>query len=142
MFLTDPEHDKTRRECETLKNVVKFFASIVANKEQTAIRAIQQLPADAPAVVCDAVGIKYREYSQYLMTYKTERDLLKVIEQAQVDDTPFLRFCRASLAVNHGTIISAPSQRKPSGPVDPVTAAKMLTGTLRRSPPAVDPEFA
>jgi hypothetical protein len=98
---TDPEHFKIRAERDILRSVVKFLAGAVTNKEEAAIRAIQALPADAACSVCDAVGIKEREYRQYLQTYRSERDLLSVIEKAKVDDTPLLRFVRAALAVNH-----------------------------------------
>jgi hypothetical protein len=83
------------------------------HKEQTAIRAIQQLPADSASLVCEAVGINNREYRQYLHTYKTERDLLNVVERADLDaDTLLLRFCRAALAVNHS--LNLPSQKPKS----------------------------
>jgi hypothetical protein len=59
------------------------------------------LPTEAASIVCDAVGIKVNEYRQYLQNYRSERDLLNVIEKALVDDTPLLRFVRAALAVNH-----------------------------------------
>ncbi len=53
-------------------------------------------------MVCEALEINNREYRQYLHTYKTERDLLGVIERADPNaDTSLLRFCRAALAVNH-----------------------------------------
>ncbi len=101
IVVPDPEHEKTRQQCETLSAALNFLAGVSSHKEQTAIRAIQQLPADAASLVCDAVGINYREYSQYLMIYKTERDLLNVVERADPDaDTSLLRFCRAALAVN------------------------------------------
>jgi hypothetical protein len=97
----DPEHEKTRQQCEMLKSVVKFVAGIAPNKEQAAVRAVQQLNQSVAVIVCDAMGISYREYAQYLMTYKTERDLLSVVERADPDaDTSLLRFCRAALAVN------------------------------------------
>jgi hypothetical protein len=57
--------------------------------------------------------------------------LLNVIEKAQVDDTPLLRFVRAALSVIYGTNISGPRRRESSAPMDPVTAAKYLTGTLK-----------
>jgi len=97
----DPEHEKTRQQCETLKAAIKFLAGVTSNREQTAIRAIQQLPTEAASIVCDAVGIKVNEYRQYLQNYRSERDLLTVIAKALVDDTPLLRFVRAALAVNH-----------------------------------------
>lgn len=98
----DPEHAKIRQQCEALSTALKFLGGVVANKEQTAIRAIQQLPADTASLVCEDVGINYREYAQYLMTYKSQRDLLNVVERANPDaDTSLLRFCRAALAVNH-----------------------------------------
>jgi hypothetical protein len=56
--------------------------------------------------------------------------LLNVIERAEVDDTPLLRFVRAALGVIHGTNISG-TRRRDSAPMDPVTAAKYLTGTLK-----------
>jgi hypothetical protein len=60
------------------------------------------LNQSAAVIVCDAVGINFREYAQYLTIYKTERDLLNVVERADLDaDTLLLRFCRAALAVNH-----------------------------------------
>jgi hypothetical protein len=60
------------------------------------------LNQSAAVIVCDAVGINFREYAQYLTIYKTERDLLNVVERADPDaDTSLLRFCRAALAVNH-----------------------------------------
>ena len=130
IVVPDPEHEKTRQQNETMGAALKSLAGVVANKEQTAIRAIQQLPAEAASLVCEAVGIKDREYRQYLYTYRSERDLLDVIEKAQVDDTPLLRFVRAALAVNHGTNVSGPGRRD-RAPIDPVTAAKYLTGTLK-----------
>jgi hypothetical protein len=104
----DPEHKKVRAERDTLSAAFKFLAGVVTNKEQAAIQAIQQLPADAACSVCDAVGIKEREYRQYLQTYRSERDLLNVIENAQVDDTPLLRFVRAALSVNHSLNLDVP----------------------------------
>lgn len=112
IIVPDPEHEKTRQQCETLKSAVKFLAGVSSHKEQTAIRAIQQLPADAASLVCEAVGINYREYAQYLMIYKTERDLLNVVERADPDaDTSLLRFCRAALAVNQSLNL-APQKAK------------------------------
>ena len=103
----DPEHEKTRQQCETLKTVVKFLAGIAPNKEQAAVRAVQQLNQSAAVIVCDAVGINYREYAQYLITYKTERDLLNIVERAYPDaDTSLLRFCRAVLAVHSLNLVS------------------------------------
>jgi hypothetical protein len=107
----DPEHTKVRAERDTLGAALKFLAGVVANREQAAIRAIQQLPADAASLVCEAVGIKEREYRQYLMTYTTEQSLLGVIERAQVDDTPLLRFVRAALAVNHSLNLASPKPK-------------------------------
>ena len=63
-------------------------------------------------MVCDAVGINYWEYAQYLMTYKTERDLLNVVERTDPDaDTSLLRFCRAALAVNHNLDVNYRNRR-------------------------------
>src|ERR1035437_4536892 len=107
----DPDHEKIRKESETLRASLKFLAEVVSNKEQAAVRAIQQLPAEAASIVCDSLGIKEREYRQYLQTYRSERDLLNVIEKAQVDDTPLLRFCRAVLAVNHSVNLAAPKTK-------------------------------
>jgi len=114
-----------------LTAALRFLAGVVANKEQTAIRAIQQLPADVASLVCDSLGINFREYRQYLNSYRSECDLLSVIEKAQVDDTPLLRFVRAALSVIYGTNISGPRRRESIAPMDPVTAAKYLTGTLK-----------
>jgi hypothetical protein len=63
---TDPEHLKIRAQRDTLTAALRFLAGVVANKEQTAIRAIQQLPTDVASSVCDSLGINYREYRQYL----------------------------------------------------------------------------
>ena len=104
----DPEHEKTRQQYEILKSVVKFLAGIAPNKEQAAVRAVQQLNQSAAVIVCDAVGINYREYAQYLITYKTERDLLNVVERADHDaDTSLLRFCRAALAIHSVNLASS-----------------------------------
>jgi hypothetical protein len=127
IVVPDPDREKPRQQCATLTAALRFLAGIVSNKEQTAIRAIQQLPTEAASMVCDAVGIKEREYRRYLQTYRNERDLLNVIEKAEVDDTPLLRFVRAALSVIHGTNISGPCRRE-SAPMDLVTAAKYLTG--------------
>ena len=109
----DPEHAKTRQHCETLSAALTFLAGVSSHKEQTAIRAIQQLDQSAAVIVCDAVGINYRGYAQYLMTYKTERDLLNVIERADEDaDTSLLRFCRAALAVNHNFDTRSPKPNR------------------------------
>ena len=117
---------------------LKFLAGVVANKEQVAIRAIQQLPADAASLVCDSLGIK--EARQYLQTCRSERDLLNVIEKAQVDDTPLLRFVRAALAVNHSLNLASPRKKATSDcypvNVETLTAeeklrrAKLETGTI------------
>jgi hypothetical protein len=130
IVVPDPEHERIRQQNETLRAALKFLGGVVANKAEVAIRAIQQLPADAASLVCDAVEINYREYRQYLHSYRSERDLLNVIEKAEVDDTPLLRFVRAALSVIHGTNISGPRRRE-SPLMDPVTAAKYLTGTLK-----------
>ena len=134
----DPGHSKTRQQCDTLSASLKFLTRYVEAREQTAVRAIQQLPAEAASIVCDAVGINYREYLQYLMTYRTERDLLKVIEQAQVNDTPLLRFVRAALSVMHSLNLAAPragrSDARPESNEmtgeEKLRRAKIETGTL------------
>ncbi len=108
---TDPEHLKIRAENATLSTAFRFLARVVSVKEQAAIRAIQQLSPDAASLVCEAVEIKEGEYREYLRTYATEQSLLSVIERAQVDDTPLLRFCRAALAVNHDLNL-APKKRR------------------------------
>jgi hypothetical protein len=64
IVVPDPDREKTRQQCEALKSVVSFRSTQVVNQDQTAIRAIQQLPADAARSVCEAVGIKDREYRQ------------------------------------------------------------------------------
>lgn len=46
------------------------------------------------------------------MTYTTEQTLLDVIERAQIDDTPLLRFVRAALAVNHSLDVSSPKPKR------------------------------
>lgn len=131
----DPEHLRIRAERDTLNAGVKFLAGVVANKEQTAILAIQQLPAEAATLVCEAVGINYREYRQYLNSHRSERDLLGVIEKAQVDDTPLLRFVRAALAVNHSlNVVPEPRRADPDislSAEDKLRAAKQLTKTSR-----------
>jgi hypothetical protein len=58
IVVTEPEHERIRQQNETLRAALRFLADVVANKEQTTIRAIQQLPADAASLVCEAVGIK------------------------------------------------------------------------------------
>jgi hypothetical protein len=59
------------------------------------------LNQSAAVIVCDAVGINSREYRQCLQTYKTERDLMNVVQRADPNaDTSLLRFCRAALAIN------------------------------------------
>jgi hypothetical protein len=141
IVVTDPEHERIRQQNEILGAALSFLSTQVLNREQTAIRAIRQLSADAASLVCEAVGIKDREYRHYLQTYRSERDLLNVIEKAQVDDTPLLRFVRAALAVNHSLNLAAP--RKSTGTqtdrpanVETLTGeeklrcAKMETGTL------------
>lgn len=109
----DPEHAKIRQQCETLSAALKFLGGVSSHKEQTAIRAIQQLPADVASLVCDAVGINNREYRQYLQSYKTERDLLNVVERADPEaDNPLLRFCRAALAVNHSRDVALQKSKR------------------------------
>jgi len=110
--IPDPEHTKTLQQCEILSAALKFLAGVSSHKEHTAIRAIQELPVDAASLVCEAVGINDLEYRQYLHTYKTERDLLNVVERADPDtDTSFLLFCRAALAVNHSlNVVSKPTR--------------------------------
>jgi hypothetical protein len=106
-------NDKTRQQCETLKTVVKFLAGTAPNKEQAAVRALRELPADAASWVCDAVGINYHEYAGYLITYKMERDLLNIVERADPDaETSLLRFCRAALAVNHSLNLASPKPKR------------------------------
>ena len=96
----DPEHEKVRRKNDMLKSVLSLLITQI-DREQVAVRALRELPADAASSLCDALGINYREYAQYLIIYKTERDLLNVVERADPDaDTSLLRFCRAALAVN------------------------------------------
>jgi hypothetical protein len=106
----DPEHSKTRQQSEALRAVVSFLSTQV-NREQTAIRAIQQLSSDAASIICDAVGIKVDDYRQYLQNYRSERDFLNVIEKAQVDDSSLLRFVRAALVVTHSLNPTSPQPK-------------------------------
>ena len=147
----DPEHEKTRRECETLRSVVNFLTANVGHKEQTAIRAIQELPAVVASIICDGGGLHYNEYALWLRTYPTFRQLSDVIEKAtSVDDSPLLRFCRTSLAVNHQVALPEPRSRltpckekvEMLTAEEKITQAKKATGTLKNHPePAVIGDF-
>ena len=132
-------------------SVVNFMTANVEHKGQTAIRAIQELPAVAASIICDGVGLHYNEYALWLRTYPTFRQLSDVIEKATaVDDLPLLRFCRASLAINHQVALPEPRSRlTPSREnvemltaEEKITQAKKATGTLKNHPePAVIGDF-
>ncbi|MGA7694120.1 MAG: hypothetical protein WCA76_03780 [Candidatus Sulfotelmatobacter sp.] len=135
VIVPDPEAQRLRANNTRLQRTIDFTVKQIANPEMTAIRAIREVPESAD-MICAGLGINHDEYRRYLMTYTREQDLLKVLEQAQVTDTPLLRFCRAALSVIHGTNIFGPRRRE-SVPMDPVIAAKYLTGTLK----PVDDDF-
>ena len=138
----DPEHEKTRQQCETLTAVIDFLLRHVEKKEQTAIRAVQELTPAQASRVCEGVGLHYNDYAQWLRNYSTFRQLNDVIEKARIDTSPLLRFCRAALAVNHQVAVAEPRRKAESENYTSVTGeeklrrAKLETGTLTRG--AVD----
>jgi hypothetical protein len=104
---------------------IRVIAAQIGDKEVTAVRITQHGSPEVAALICQELGIKYNQYRQYLGTYKTERDLLNVIERAEVDDSPLLRFCRAARAVIHNTHVGTRRREV----TDPVLLAKMSVGT-------------
>jgi hypothetical protein len=138
----DPEHEKTRQQCETLTAVIDFLLRHVEKKEQTAIRAVQELTPAQASRVCEGVGLHYNDYAQWLRNYSTFRQLNDVIEKARIDTSPLLRFCRAALAVNHQVAVAEPRRKAEPENYTSVTGeeklrrAKLETGMLTRG--AVD----
>jgi hypothetical protein len=133
----DPEHKTVRAERDTLATAIQIISAQIDNKEVAAVRAIRDADPSVASLICGHLGINYREYLQYLTTYKTERDLLNVIEKAQVEDSPFLRFCRAALSVCHSLSLAAPRKSADAAREnaemtgeEKLRRAKLETGTL------------
>lgn len=147
----DPEHAAVRRQMEDYRAAVEFLTTTAGGREQTCIRAVQTLDRQSATIVCNALGIPWNDYACWVRSYNTEIGLRNVIEKATaVDDSPLLRFCRASLAVNFDTTLAEPRSRlTPSKEkVETLTAeekivqAKRATGTLKNHPePAIIGDF-
>ncbi len=137
----DPEHARVRRQMEDYRAAVDFLTATAGGKEKVAVRAVQALDRASATIMCNALGIPWNDYACWVRSYNTEISLRNVIEKATaVDDSPLLRFCRASLAVNFDTLLAEPRSRltpHKEEKVETLTAeekldqAKRLTGTKK-----------
>jgi hypothetical protein len=98
--IPDPEAAQLREQNSGFITLLKTVAESLDDIErpQMAIRVIQTCPPATAKVFVQMLGLNYESYAQMLGTYKSERELLDVIERATVEG-PAVIFAKAALAV-------------------------------------------
>jgi hypothetical protein len=98
--ISDPEAAQLREQNSGFITLLKTVAESLddTQRPQMAIRVIQTCPPATAKVFVPMLGLNYESYAQMLGTYKTERELLDVIERATVEG-PAVIFAKAALAV-------------------------------------------
>jgi hypothetical protein len=117
--IVDPETARVKDSNAALDSVLKVLASRITSedgKAQMAVRVMQSCSESAARLFLPMLGLNYVEYARMMLNYKTDRELLDIVEKA-VNDGPLSRFARARLAVNHHTAVAA----RPSQPFVPDT---------------------
>jgi len=77
---------------------------------------MQSCPESAARLFLPMLGLDYVEYARMMLNYKTDRELLDIVEKAVNGDGPLSRFARARLAVNHQTAVAAKPSPQPFVP--------------------------
>jgi hypothetical protein len=100
LTIPDPEAHQLREQNSGFVALLKIIAESLNDIErpQMAIRVIQSCTPATAKVFVPMLGLNYESYAQMLGTYKTERELLDVIERATVEG-PAVIFAKAALAV-------------------------------------------
>lgn len=114
--VSDPETARVKELNAALENLLRVLASRITSddgKAQMAVRVLQACPASAARLFLPMLGLDYTEYARMMLNYSTERELLRIVENAVNGDGPLSRFARARLAVNHQAAIAAKPKSQP-----------------------------
>jgi hypothetical protein len=114
--VSDPETARVKELNAALENLLRVLASRITSddgKAQMAVRVLQACPAPAARLFLPMLGLDYTEYARMMLNYSTERELLRIVENAVNGDGPLSRFARARLAVNHQAAIAAKPKSQP-----------------------------
>jgi hypothetical protein len=117
--VTDSETVRVKELNTALDTLLKVLASRITSddaKAQMAIRVMQSCPESAARMFLRMLGLDYTDYARMMLNYKTEQELLRVVEKAVNGDGPLSRFARARLAVNHQTAVVARPSPQPFVP--------------------------
>jgi hypothetical protein len=114
--VSDPETARVKELNAALENLLRVLASRITSddgKAQMAVRVLQSCPEPAARLFLPMLGLDYVEYARMMLNYKTDRELLRIVENAVNGDGPLSRFARARLAVNHQAAIAAKPKSQP-----------------------------
>jgi hypothetical protein len=121
-IVPDPAHSE---QVARLGAQVAFLLKHTGTPETVALDAVRTLDTDSASTICEMVGLHWKDVARFRLLYPHFGAWTQVIEQASVNDSPLIRLCKAAMLVETG------SEKRGRKSVDPVTAAKYLTGTLR-----------
>jgi hypothetical protein len=117
--VSDPETARVKELNAALETLLRVLASRITSddgKAQMAVRVLQACPVSAAKVFLPMLGLDYIEHARMMLNYKTERELLQIVERAVNGDGTLSRFARARLAVNHQTAIASKPTPQPFVP--------------------------
>jgi hypothetical protein len=107
-----------KREKE-LQNIVAFLLKHTGNKDCVALQAVRELPRESASEICEGVGWHWLEVASFNQSYKTFAQWNDIVCRASSNGN-LAKLCKAAIQLDISTKTS-----------DPLTAAKMLTGTIR-----------
>jgi hypothetical protein len=110
VMVSDPETVRVKELNAALENLLRVLAGRITTddgKAQMAVRILESCPESAARFFLPMLGLNYSEYARMMLNYSTERELLRIVENAVNGDGPLSRFARARLAVNHQAAIAA-----------------------------------
>jgi hypothetical protein len=122
-IVPDPKHAERitalEKHRDSLQAQVAFLLRHVAQKDTLALLAVRELDRAIAEPVCEGVGWHFMEVASFNLSYKSFSQWNDIVCRASSNGS-LVKLCRAAIALDISTRTS-----------DPVTQAKMLTGTIR-----------
>lgn len=114
--VTNPDAVRVKEPNAALETLLRVLASRITSedgKAQMAVRVMQGCSESAARLFLPMLGLDYVEYARMMLNYKTEQELVRIVESAVNGDGPLSRFARARLAVCHQTPVAAKPKPQP-----------------------------
>jgi hypothetical protein len=107
------------KQLEEQQRIAAFLLNHAGEKDALALQAVRELDRSTASVVCKACGWSFQEVAGFNLGYKNFSQWNDLVCRASGNGN-LVKLCKAAIALDIGTRTT-----------DPLTAAKIATGTIR-----------